>query len=147
VSWWNVKTLRQTQRVRLKGAELEEKAMIQVKRVYESAVPTDGWRVLVDRLWPRGIRKEALCLDGWLKDVAPSDALRRWFKHDPAKWKEFQRRYRVELNDRPEAWRSLLEAAVSGNLTLLFSPHDTERNNAVVLKALLEERLKAGPKS
>lgn len=119
-------------------------AKIQTKRVYEPASRTDGQRVLVERLWPRGIKKEALSLTGWRKEVAPSQQLRKWFNHDPAKWTEFQRRYRAELDGKPEIWRPLLEAAGRGNLTLLFSSHDTEHNNAVVLKAYLEERVKKG---
>ena len=118
--------------------------MIQIKKVREPAAASDGRRFLVDRLWPRGVRKEALALDGWLKGAAPSDSLRRWFNHEPAKWKEFQRRYRAELDSEPEVLRPLLEAAAAGNLTLLFSAHDTEHNNAVVLKACLEERLQTG---
>jgi len=118
--------------------------MIQTKRVYEPATQGDGQRFLVERLWPRGMKKESLRLDGWLKEVAPSDKLRKWFKHDPAKWKEFQRRYRAELNRQPETWRPLLKAVGQGNLTLLFSAHDAEHNNAVVLKVYLEERVKRG---
>jgi uncharacterized protein YeaO (DUF488 family) len=118
--------------------------MIHNKRVYEPGAKNDGKRFLVDRLWPRGVKKEALALDGWLKEVAPSDALRRWFNHDAAKWKEFQRRYRAELSDKPENWQPLLEAAKAGDVTLLFGAHDTEHNNAMVLKALLEERLGTG---
>ncbi|HZT22680.1 MAG TPA: DUF488 domain-containing protein [Verrucomicrobiae bacterium] len=121
--------------------------MIQVKRVYELAAKSDGQRFLVERLWPRGIKKEALALTGWCKEAAPSHPLRKWFNHDPTKWKEFQRRYRAELEARPETWQPLLEAAQTGNLTLLFSAHDTAHNNAVVLKTWLEERLKAGPKN
>ena len=120
--------------------------MIQTKRVYEPAAKTDGRRLLVERLWPRGVKKEALALAGWCKEVAPSHELRKWFNHDPAKWKEFQRRYRAELDANPEIWQPLLEAAKAGNLTLLFSAHDTEHNNAVVLKKLLEECLKATAK-
>ena len=118
--------------------------MIQTKRVYDTVAKTDGRRFLVERLWPRGIRKESLRMEGWLKDVAPSDALRRWFQHDPAKWKEFQERYRAELDAKPEAWQPLLDAVGYGNLTLLFSARDAERNNAVALKTYLEEQLKAG---
>lgn len=114
--------------------------MIQVKRVYDPYDQSDGSRFLVDRLWPRGVKKEALQLDGWLKDVAPSEALRRWFAHDPARWEEFQRRYRAELDARPEAWRPLVEAARRGTVTLLYSARNAERNNAVALKAYLEER-------
>jgi uncharacterized protein YeaO (DUF488 family) len=118
--------------------------MIQTKRVYEPAARTDGQRLLVERLWPRGVKKAALFLTGWRQEVAPSHALRKWFNHDPAKWTEFQRRYRAELDGKPETWRPLLEAAGRGNLTLLFSARDGKRNNAVVLKAYLEERLKKG---
>ncbi len=114
--------------------------MIQVKRVYDPYGQSDGSRFLVDRLWPRGVKKEALRLDGWLKDVAPSEALRRWFAHDPARWEEFQRRYRAELDARPETWQPLLEAARRGTVTLLYSARDAEHNNAVALKAYLEER-------
>ncbi len=116
--------------------------MIRTKRVYESVEESDGKRFLVERLWPRGVSKQALRMEGWFKDVAPSDALRRWFNHDSAKWKEFQRRYRAELRDKPGAWQPLLEAAEIGNLTLLFRAHDLEHNNAVVLKLYLDERLK-----
>jgi uncharacterized protein YeaO (DUF488 family) len=114
--------------------------MIQIKRVYEPVAREDGARFLVERLWPRGIRKEALQMDGWLKNVAPSADLRRWFSHDPVKWKEFQRRYRAELAHNPEAWKPLLDATKEGTITLLYSAHDTEHNNAIVLKAYLQER-------
>src|SRR5689334_14545461 len=107
--------------------------MIQTKRVYEPPAKRDGQRFLVERLWPRGIKKEALTMTGWQKDVAPSNELRQWFKHDPAKWTEFQERYRTELDGKPEIWQPLLEAAQSGNLTLLFSARDTRHNNAVAL--------------
>ncbi len=116
--------------------------MIGIKRVYEPANRTDEQRFLVERLWPRGIKKAALHMTGWLKEVAPSDALRRWFNHDSAKWEEFQRRYRAELDGKPETWRPLLQAAGNGDVTLLFSAHDVEHNNAVVLKTYLDERLK-----
>ncbi len=114
--------------------------MIEIKRVYEPPQPSDGKRFLVERLWPRGLKKEALPLDGWLKDVAPSDTLRRWFAHDPAKWAEFQRRYRAELDGRPEAWQPLVRFARRGRVTLLFSARDTEHNNALALKAYLEQK-------
>ena len=120
--------------------------MIQVKRVYEPAARADGRRFLVERLWPRGIRKEALSLTGWCKEAAPSHQLRKWFNHDPARWAEFQRRYRAELKGKPATWQPLLAAAKADNLTLLFSAHDTEHNNAVVLKAFLEAQLKTGAK-
>jgi uncharacterized protein YeaO (DUF488 family) len=86
------------------------------------------------------VKREALDLDGWLKDVAPSDALRRWFGHDPARWDEFRRRYFTELDGKSEAWRPILEAARRGNVTLLYSARDAEHNNAVALKAYLEEQ-------
>ena len=120
--------------------------MIQIKRVYEPAAKADGQQFLVERLWPRGIKKEALSLTGWCKEAAPSHGLRKWFNHEPVKWKEFQRRYRSELDQQPESWQPLMEAAKTGKLTLLFSSHDTEHNNAVVLKTYLEEQRKRGAK-
>jgi uncharacterized protein YeaO (DUF488 family) len=115
--------------------------MITVKRAYESPTARDGRRFLVDRLWPRGVKKEELKLSGWVKEVAPSNELRKWFGHDPEKWDEFKRRYRTELQHSPEAWQPLLEAAREGDLTLVYSARDTEHNNALVLKAFLEDRL------
>ena len=116
-------------------------AIVRAKRVYEAIQRSDGPRFLVERLWPRGVKKEKLKLDAWLKDVAPSDGLRRWFGHDPAKWDEFQRRYRAELDENPNAWKQLLEVAGQGSVTLLYSARDTEHNNAIVLKDYLAERL------
>ena len=115
--------------------------MLKVKRVYESTEVTDGVRFLVERLWPRGVKKESLNMEGWLKDVAPSDGLRRWFGHDPLKWSEFQKRYRAELDDNPDTWKPILEAMERSDVTLLYSAHDTEHNNALVLKSFLEEHL------
>ena len=115
--------------------------MLKTKRVYEPAEPSDGARFLVDRLWPRGIKKEKLEMEAWLKDVAPSPDLRKWFGHDPAKWQEFQGRYRAELGANLEAWKPLLEAAKQGDVTLLYSARDTEHNSALLLKAFLEEHL------
>ncbi len=115
--------------------------MIKTKRVYESAEPGDGTRFLVERLWPRGMRKEALHMDAWLKDVAPSDELRRWFGHDPAKWSAFRERYFAELQSRSEVIQPIVEAARLGNVTLLYSAHVTEHNNAVALKEYLEKHL------
>ena len=120
---------------------MKEVTIVKVKRVYESIQRSDGTRFLVERFWPRGVKKEKLKLDAWLKDVAPSDGLRRWFGHDPAKWDEFQRRYRAELDENPGAWKQLLESARQRNVTLLYSARDTEHNNAIVLKDFLEERL------
>ncbi|MDR7415000.1 MAG: DUF488 domain-containing protein [Armatimonadota bacterium] len=116
--------------------------MIRVKRVYDPAEPEDGKRYLVDRLWPRGMRKGDLRVEGWLREVAPSDGLRRWFGHDPRKWEAFKRRYFAELEARPEAWRPLWEAARSGNVTLLYSARDPAHNNAVALKEFLERKQK-----
>ena len=115
--------------------------MIRIKRVYDDADQGDGARYLVERLWPRGMRKEDLRLDGWLKDVAPSPDLRRWFAHDPAKWDEFKRRYFAELDARPDAWQPLAEAARKGDVTLLYSARDTEHNSALALKEYLEQRV------
>jgi uncharacterized protein YeaO (DUF488 family) len=125
-------------------AEEERGAMIRVKRVYEAAARSDGARFLVERLWPRGMKKESLHMDGWLREVSPSPELRKWFGHDPAKWAEFQRRYRRELDSRREEWRPLAEAAVRGTVTLLYSARDTERNSAALLKAYLEEQAGGG---
>jgi uncharacterized protein YeaO (DUF488 family) len=117
------------------------KSVLKIKRVYEPAETSDGTRFLVDRLWPRGIKKEALKMEAWLKDVAPSPELRKWFAHDPDKWKEFQKRYRVELESSPDAWMPILEGAKQGDVTLLYSARDTEHNSAVLLKAFLEEKI------
>ena len=116
--------------------------MIKLKRVHEPAASDDGARFLVERLWPRGIKKTSLRLDSWAKDVAPSDGLRRWFSHDPAKWGEFSCRYFGELNVHPDSWKPLLDAARRGTVSLLYSSHDQEHNNAVALKQYLEERLR-----
>jgi len=114
--------------------------MIELQRVYEHH-KTNGTRFLVERLWPRGIRKESLHFSDWLKDVAPSDSLRRWFRHDVSKWAEFQRRYRAELDGRPQSWAPIVAAARAGNVVLLYSSHDTEHNNAVMLRDYVNERL------
>jgi uncharacterized protein YeaO (DUF488 family) len=116
--------------------------MIRVKRVYEPAARGDGARFLVDRLWPRAVKKEGLRLTAWLKEVAPSDGLRKWFGHDPKRWPEFQRRYGIELDRNPDGWQPLLEAARQGNVTLLFAARDEAHNNAVALKDYLEAKLK-----
>lgn len=113
--------------------------MLKIKRVYEKDEPDDGTRYLVERLWPRGMKKETLKMDAWLKDVAPSSDLRRWFGHDPLKWAEFQQRYQAELSKNPDAWKPILQAAKQGNVTLLYSAHDTEHNNALVLLHFLEQ--------
>jgi len=121
--------------------------MIRAKRVYEPPEESDGTRFLVDHLWPRGVKKEEANVKGWIKAVSPSNELRRWFGHDPAKWKEFQRRYFAEIDKKPETWQPLLEAARAGDITLVFSARDEEHNNALALKSYLEKRLKAkGPR-
>ncbi|HKO16596.1 MAG TPA: DUF488 domain-containing protein [Gemmatimonadaceae bacterium] len=112
--------------------------MISLKRAYEPASRGDGRRFLVERLWPRGVRKTALPLTGWLKDVAPSAALRQWFGHDAAKWDEFRRRYFAELAGNPDALEPLRQAARAGTITLVYGSRDTEHNAAVALREYLE---------
>jgi uncharacterized protein YeaO (DUF488 family) len=112
--------------------------MIRLKRAYEKASPDDGKRFLVERLWPRGLKKETLPLDAWLREVAPSPKLRQWFSHDPQKWQEFRRRYFAELDESPKAWEVIQSAARRGPVTLVYSSHDTEHNAAVALKDYLE---------
>jgi uncharacterized protein YeaO (DUF488 family) len=116
---------------------------IDLKRAYDPPAKSDGRRILVDRIWPRGIAKDDLRIDAWLKDVAPSTGLRKWFGHDPAKWDEFKKRYARELEQRPEALEELLEKARAGHVTLVFGAKDIEHNNAVALKEILECRLKS----
>ena len=110
---------------------------IQIKRVYETPDASDGFRVLVDRLWPRGVAKERAALDLWMKDIAPSTELRRWFGHDPKRWTEFQTRYRAELKEHETDLAELRSRARKGTVTLLFGARDTEHNEAVVLKNVL----------
>jgi uncharacterized protein YeaO (DUF488 family) len=112
--------------------------MISIKRVYELPEKMDGKRFLVERLWPRGMRKSELLMDGWLKQAAPSTELRQWFNHEPEKWDEFQSRYLEELEASPEHWIQIKEAARQGNVTLLYSAHDTQHNNALVLMHFLQ---------
>jgi uncharacterized protein YeaO (DUF488 family) len=121
--------------------ERGDSKMIRLKRAYDSASNDDGIRFLVERLWPRGVKKDALRLDAWLKDVAPSTELRKWFSHDPARWVGFQRRYRAELKAKPESVKPIIEAARRGRVTLVYSSHDTEHNNAVALKAYLVAKM------
>ena len=115
---------------------------IKIKRCYESPSLTDGARFLVDGLWPCGVRKEAIRLTGWEREVAPSQKLRNWFGHDPKRWAEFRKRYFVELTAKRDTWMPILEAATKGNVTLLFSAHDLEHNNAVALQRFLQRRLR-----
>ena len=106
---------------------------IEVKRAYEPPGPGDGYRVLVDRLWPRGVSKDKLALDAWIKEIAPSDALRKWFGHDPDKWAAFQERYFAELDAQHDRVQDLLGQADPGPLTLVYAAKDEEHNNAVAL--------------
>lgn len=115
--------------------------MVKTKRIYDPASPDDGKRILIDRLWPRGIKKEEAKIDEWLKDIAPSGELRKWFSHDPAKWQEFRKRYKDELKKKSELVEKLKAEAKKGNITLLFAAKDTEHVNAVVLKEVIEYSL------
>ena len=115
-----------------------DKPGIKLKRVYEPASPADGTRILVDRLWPRGLRKEDAAIDHWFKELAPSTTLRRWFGHKPERWIEFRKRYRAELAEQPEALAQLRSLARKRPITLLFAAHDELRNNAVVVRELLD---------
>ena len=111
--------------------------MIKLKRAYDEPAARDGFRVLVDRLWPRGVTKEKAAVDLWLKEVAPSPELRKWFGHDPARWKGFQQRYRAELKTHPEALGLLRQKASKGTVTLVYGARDEEHNGAQVLKGML----------
>lgn len=111
--------------------------MVQIKRIYEDPSPEDGARVLVDRLWPRGVSKEEAALDRWMKEVAPSDELRRWFDHDPEKWEAFREKYAAELEEKDEQLRFLRSEAEEGTLTLLYAARDVEHNHALVLRDVL----------
>lgn len=114
------------------------KISVEVKRVYDVPSAEDGVRILVDRLWPRGLKKEAAKLDDWLREIAPSDELRKWFGHDPDRWEEFKVRYFHELDRQSEALHELKEKASSGKVTLLFAARDETHNNAMALKEYLE---------
>jgi uncharacterized protein YeaO (DUF488 family) len=117
--------------------------MIQVKRTYDSPARRDGRRILVERLWPRGLKKEALAAD-WMKNVAPSTDLRKWFDHRVERWEEFRRRYRDELDANPEAWEPIFDASERGTVTLLYSARDIVHNGAVVLRDYLADRRARG---
>jgi uncharacterized protein YeaO (DUF488 family) len=129
--------------------------MLKLKRAYDPVSRTDGRRLLVERLWPRGVSKAKLRVDGWLKDAGPSTELRKWFSHDPQKWSRFRTRYFRELDSRPEAWRPIVSAVRRGTVTLVYSSHDEQHNNAVALKdyvrakmrtpSALPEAVEAGP--
>lgn len=113
--------------------------MIKIKRAYDPASKYDGKRILVDRLWPRGIKKTDAKIDEWMKDAAPSTELRKWFSHDPAKWQEFRRKYTEELSKKPELVQRLRSESKKGTITLVFAAKDTEHVNAVVLKEVIEK--------
>jgi uncharacterized protein YeaO (DUF488 family) len=119
---------------------------IRTKRVYESRARGDGRRILVERLWPRGMKKAALQADAWLKEIAPSTELRRWFGHRVDRWDEFRRRYRQELNANREAWTPLLAASKRGTVTLLYSARDPNHNGAIVLREYLIARSRSTPR-
>ncbi len=112
-------------------------ANIKLKRAYEKPSPADGTRILIDRLWPRGVSKEKASLDGWMKEIAPSTELRKWFAHDPKRWEEFRRRYGEELRGHPERLEELRSLARKGTLTLVYAAHDEAHNDAVVLREVL----------
>jgi len=119
-----------------------KQSRIDIARAYDEPGPAGRTRFLVDRMWPRGVGKASLGIEAWLRDVAPSTELRRWFGHDPARWEAFQARYRAELDANPASWQPLLEAAERGPVTLLFGARDREHNQAVVLQAYLAHKLK-----
>lgn len=112
--------------------------MIRTKRAYDPPAASDGARFLVDRLWPRGVKKENLEIEAWIKEVAPSNELRKWFHHDPEKWQEFELRYFAELDEKQEALEPIRQAARRGDVTLVYGAKDTEHNDAIALKAYLE---------
>ncbi|CUI15755.1 uroporphyrin-III methyltransferase [Candidatus Protochlamydia naegleriophila] len=117
---------------------------IQLKRVYDPATKDDGMRILVERLWPRGIKKEDLDLDLWLKEIAPSTELRQWFSHDSAKWQEFEKKYKAELDHTPEAVAQIFNQLKHSTITLLYSSKDTEHNSALYLQHYLEDKIQQG---
>ena len=115
---------------------------IAIKRVYEAPAEGDGYRVLIDRLWPRGLKKEAVLMDVWAKALAPSTELRKWFGHDPALWDEFRQRYAAELAESADVWQALARRSAKEPVTLLYGARDEEHNDAVALKALMERWLR-----
>lgn len=114
---------------------------IRLKRAYDAPARNDGYRVLVDRVWPRGVSKEEADIDEWRKDIAPSPELRKWFKHDPEKWPLFEQRYFQEIDADPARAQPLIERARDGRLTLVFGAKDREHNNAVALKHYIEQQI------
>jgi uncharacterized protein YeaO (DUF488 family) len=118
--------------------------MLRLKRAYELPNPSDGRRILVDRLWPRGLSKEKAAIDEWMKEIAPSTELRRWFGHDPEKWPEFQRRYKQELRARTDLVRDIAKLASQRRVTLVYGARDEAHNDAVVLAAVVRSRMRRG---
>lgn len=114
---------------------------VKLKRAYEPPTADDGTRILIDRLWPRGVRKANAAIDEWMKDIAPSTVLRKWFGHDPDRWQEFRRRYRSEIHEHRDLLDRLRTLAQHGPITLVFSAHDEAHNDAVVLQDLLLDRM------
>lgn len=114
--------------------------MLKLKRAYDPVSKADGTRFLVERLWPRGLSKASVHVDGWVKEAGPSTELRKWFSHDPKKWRQFRTRYFRELDARPEVWQPILSKARRGTVTLVYSSHDTEHNNAVALQEYLQAK-------
>lgn len=114
---------------------------IRLKRIYEEAARSDGHRVLVDRLWPRGVSKDQAHLHHWAKDIAPSDALRKWFDHDPAKWAAFKKKYAAQLKGQHEALQAIVEDVPSHTLTLLYAARDEKHNHAIVLRDYLQQHI------
>jgi uncharacterized protein YeaO (DUF488 family) len=114
--------------------------MIKIKRIYDPPARGDGRRILIDRLWPRGVRKEGAAIDEWLKEIAPSDDLRKWFGHDPAKWKEFRKKYLKELEAKKDLLEKLRAESRGRTLTLLFAARDTRHSNAEVIRELLSKK-------
>ena len=117
--------------------------MIKIKRVYDKPSRDDGRRILIDRLWPRGLTKEDAALGEWLRDAAPSNELRKWYGHDPAKWGAFRKRFASELREHEDAVEAIISAARKGTVTLLFGSKEERLNNAVALKEYIESRMKA----
>ena len=117
--------------------------MIDIKRIYDQPLPGDGKRILVDRLWPRGLKKEDARIDEWIKELAPSNELRKWFDHDPNKWGEFRKRFFTELHRKQDVVDGIISAVRKGTVTLLFGSKEERFNNAVALKEYIESRVKA----
>lgn len=118
-------------------AETVAASMVKLKRAYEPPAPGDGTRILVDRLWPRGVKKSDAAIDQWLKDIAPTSELRKWFGHRPERWLEFQRRYRAELQEHPDLVEEIRSATRSGPVTLVYGARDEAHNEAIVLREML----------